>query len=594
MREILNILYQIPKFKRRFAIFVVAVIMSEGVAIQVIPLVDREITTLVEKAVNGEVILISSFIPYAVIVAVALLIYRLFNRTSYTLTSILREEVWNQTFRVGFAKVLFHDLEYITADRSGGLLSKLERASSKFANLFTESASALFRNFSKAIAGLIIIFSVSWEIGLGILGTMIAYSIIYWFRFRLDIPYAEKRDKFADDEFSRVWEVVPQAKITKLYTNEQKEVNNIAWIGKEIIKIVRKRERLWTYANLTEYPLVTVPTIVIKLWAAWMTINGQFGIPTFVLLYSMISIVQEPMWVINWFMWEMQDTFNRAKKYLKILRSKEKVVDPLQPEVIVNPHGDIKFEKVSFKYTKSKQLVLNKINLDFEGKKLTALVGKSGAGKSTITNMICRFFDSKQGRISLGGQDIRQMTKHDLRTQIGFVTQESFVFSGTIVENLRYAKTEATKKEMMMALKKAYAWEFIKDFEKGIETQIGERGVKLSGGQRQRLSIARAILKNPPILILDEATNSLDSESEMAIQKALKDFMKDRTVIVVAHRLSTVQNADKIYLIDDGKVQEEGNHQELIKKDGVYKMLYDIQAGGFERNQKIMQEYDLV
>ena len=185
MREILNILYQIPKFKRRFAIFVVAVIMSEGVAIQVIPLVDREITTLVEKAVNGEVILISSFIPYAVIVAVALLIYRLFNRTSYTLTSILREEVWNQTFRVGFAKVLFHDLEYITADRSGGLLSKLERASSKFANLFTESASALFRNFSKAIAGLIIIFSVSWEIGLGILGTMIAYSIIYQTQSRL-------------------------------------------------------------------------------------------------------------------------------------------------------------------------------------------------------------------------------------------------------------------------------------------------------------------------------------------------------------------------------------------------------------------------
>lgn len=590
----MKIIFLIPKFKRRFILFVVAVILSEGVAIQVIPLVDREITTLVEKAVNGEVILISSFIPYALIVALALLIYRLFNRTSYTLTSVLREEVWNQTFRTGFAKVLFHDLEYITADRSGKLLSKLERAASKFANLFTESASALFRNFSKAIAGLIIVFSISWEIGLSILGTMIAYFIIYWFRFRYDIPYAEKRDKFADDEYSRVWEVVPQAKITKLYANEQKEINNIAWIGREIIKIVKRRERLWTYANLIEYPLVTVPTIIIKLWAAWMTINGRFGIPTFFLLYSMISVVQEPMWVINWFMWEMQDTFNRAKKYLKILRSKEKVVDPLQPEAIVNPHGDIKFEKVNFNYSKSRQAVLKEIDLKFEGNKFTALVGKSGAGKSTITNMICRFFDCKQGKITLGGQDIRQVTKKDLRSQIGFVTQESFVFSGTVAENLKYAKAEATDEEIMSAVKKAYAWEFIKNFEKGLNTEIGERGVKLSGGQRQRISIARAILKNPAILILDEATNSLDSESEMAIQKALKEFMKDRTVIVVAHRLSTVQNADKIYLIDDGQVKEDGNHQELIKKNGVYKMLYDIQAGGFERNRKIMQEYDLV
>jgi len=146
----------------------------------------------------------------------------------------------------------------------------------------------------------------------------------------------------------------------------------------------------------------------------------------------------------------------------------------------------------------------------------------------------------------------------------------------------------------MAAIKKAYAWEFIKNFSQGVQTKIGERGMKLSGGQRQRLSIARAIIKNPSILILDEATNSLDSESEMAIQQALKGFMKDRTVIVVAHRLSTIQNADKIYLIEEGQVQEEGNHQELIQKNGIYKMLYDIQAGDFEKNRKILQEYELL
>jgi len=574
--------------------FVVAVIIAQGVAIQLIPLVDREITSLVEKAIKGEVIPVSSFYPYALIVALAYLVFRIFNRISYTLTSILREEVWNHTFRTGFAKVLFHDLEYITADRSGGLLSKLERASTSFANLFTESAAALFRNLSKAFASLIIIFSISWEIGLGVLGTMITYYIVYWFRFKLDIPYAEKRDKFADDEFSRVWEVIPQSKISKIFTNEKKEIKNIAWIGDEIIKIIKKRELLWSYANIAEYPLVTIPTIVIKLWAAWMAINGRFGIPTFVLLYSMISIVQEPMWVINWFMWEMQDTFNRAKKYLKILRSKEKVLDPVKPERIANPFGDIKFEQVSFSYSQGQKNVFKKINLNFSGKQFTALVGKSGAGKSTITNMICRFFDVSEGKITISGQDIRKLAKKDLRSHIGFVTQESFVFSGTVAENLRYAKVDATDDEIMTAIKKAYAWEFIKNFKKGIQTEIGERGIKLSGGQRQRLSIARTILKNPSILILDEATNSLDSESEMAVQQALENFMKDRTVIVVAHRLSTVQNADKIYLIDDGQVQEEGNHQELLKKNGVYKMLYEIQSGGFEKNRKIMQEYELL
>ena len=594
MREIRDIIFQIPKFKRRFAIFVVAVIISQGVIIQIIPLVDREITTLVEKALNGEVIPISSFTPYAVIVALAYLVYRIFNRISYTLTSVLRENVWNHTFRAGFAKILFHDLEYITADRSGSLISKLERASHKFADLFTESASALFRNLSKALAALIIIFSISWEIGLSILGTVIAYFIVYWIRFKFDIPYAKKRDKFADEEFSRVWEVIPQAKISKIFNNEQKEVDNIAWIGDELVEIVKNRERLWTYANLVEYPLVTIPTIIIKLWAAWMSINGKFGIPTFVLLYSMISIVQEPMWVINWFMWEMQDTLNRAKKYLKILRSKEKVVDPVHPESIVNPHGDIKFENVSFSYFQGQQNVLRKINLNFADKQFTAIVGKSGVGKSTITNMICRFFDPSEGKITLAGQDIRKVTKQDLRSHIGFVTQEPFVFSGTIAENLRYAKADATDDEVMAAIKKAYAWEFIKDFSQGVQTKIGERGMKLSGGQRQRLSIARAIIKNPSILILDEATNSLDSESEMAIQQALKGFMKDRTVIVVAHRLSTIQNADKIYLIENGQVQEEGNHQELIQQNGIYKMLYDIQAGDFEKNRKILQEYELL
>lgn len=183
--------------------------------------------------------------------------------------------------------------------------------------------------------------------------------------------------------------------------------------------------------------------------------------------------------------------------------------------------------------------------------------------------------------------------KADLREHIGFVFQDTFVFSGSVVENLRYAKEDATEAEIVRALKKAHAWEFVKDFSDGIQTKIGERGVKLSGGQKQRLSIARAILKDPKILILDEATNALDSESEVLVQDALDEFMKARTVIVVAHRLSTILSADKIYVIENGRVREEGTHETLVKKRGIYRTLYDIQSGGFEEKERIMREYEL-
>ncbi len=594
MKHILQTLFKIPKFKRRFALFVITVVIAQGVAMQALPLIDREVTQLVENISKGQPVSTESFLILFGVAVVVILIYQVFNRVSFMIATLLHYEVWYEVFKTGFEKVLYHDIEYLGKDRSGSLLNKITRASNRLSSLFTDSAAALFRNIAKATVSLSIMFVISWEVGLGVLITLVLYTIIYWIRFKKDIPYAEQRDTFEDDEFSKVWEVVPQVKVTKIFTNEQKEIDHIRWIGSKINEITKQREVLWNYANIAEYILVVFPTLCIKFYAAYLAIQGRFGIPTFVLLYVLISSVQEPLWVVNWFMWEMQDTLNRAKKYLKILDSKEKVLDPKQPQNIDNPYGDIKFHSITFDYKHGEKGVLDKINLTFKGKQTTALVGKSGAGKSTITNLICRFFDPTKGRVTLDGVDIKKFTKKDLRSHIGFVMQESFVFSGTIVDNMQYAKKDATKEEIIQALKKAKAWEFVKHFKKGVNTKVGERGIKLSGGQKQRLSIARTILKDPAILILDEATNALDSESEVLVQEALEEFMHNRTVIMIAHRLSTIQNADTIYVIDNGKVKEKGNHAELVEKNGIYKMLYDIQSGSFAKQKKIMEEFELV
>jgi len=265
-----------------------------------------------------------------------------------------------------------------------------------------------------------------------------------------------------------------------------------------------------------------------------------------------------------------------AERVLEILNTESNLKDKTNASTKEAFTSSIGLENVSFKY--EDDLVLNNFTITVEKGKTIALVGQSGSGKSTIANLVTRFYDVNEGKITIDGEDIRDLTKHSLHNLMGLVTQDSILFNDTIKNNILLGKENASDEQVIEALKIANAWEFVEELPSGINTNIGDSGNKLSGGQKQRLSIARAVLKNPPIMILDEATSALDTESERAVQIALENMMKNRTSIVIAHRLSTIKNADTIVVMQKGKIVEQGKHQELLDNKSVYNNLVAMQS----------------
>ncbi|MCL4115448.1 UNVERIFIED_CONTAM: hypothetical protein GTU68_006684 [Idotea baltica] len=265
-----------------------------------------------------------------------------------------------------------------------------------------------------------------------------------------------------------------------------------------------------------------------------------------------------------------------AERVLEILNTVSPLEDKPDAKTKTDFKESVSLNNISFKY--EDDLVLKNFSIKVPKGKSVALVGQSGSGKSTIANLVTRFYDVNEGSITIDGEDIKSLTKHSLRSLMGLVTQDSILFNETVKQNILLGQQDASDEDVVEALKIANAWEFVKDLPKGIETNIGDSGNKLSGGQKQRLSIARAVLKNPPIMILDEATSALDTESERLVQVALENMMKNRTSIVIAHRLSTIQNADQIVVMNKGEIAEQGTHVELLSKNGVYKKLVDMQS----------------
>ena len=365
---------------------------------------------------------------------------------------------------------------------------------------------------------------------------------------------------------------------------EDYEKSRASTLIEKVFKLVFRAARTKAAAYPIMETLGGTAIVIVICYGGWQVIEGTRSTGTFFSFVTALLLAYDPVKKLVNLNAQLQEGLAATERVFKILDVHPKIVDQPNALTVDEAKGNIIFENISFSYLENVPLI-DKISLTIKKGQTVALVGHSGAGKTTILNLICRFFDPASGRITLDGTDIRKITMSSLRSNLALVSQDVTLFNDTIKENIAYGTKAAALLEIQKAAKHAAAHDFIMELPDGYDTMIGENGVKLSGGQRQRIAIARAMLKNAPILLLDEATSSLDTKSERAVQEALSNLMQNRTTIVVAHRLSTIQSADLIHVIDEGRIAESGNHEELLQLNGAYAKLYEIQFS--KTNHKI-------
>ncbi len=364
-------------------------------------------------------------------------------------------------------------------------------------------------------------------------------------------------------------------RVTKAFTNSEKELEKFDEGNKMYVEARRKSYKAMGQFNSSTSFVTDVFNVIVLIAGGWFLYKGYIKLGDYSTFIVSINLFISPITTLIAFVEQLEEGSTGFKRFMEILNEQEEIENSDAKAIVVN-NGHIVFEHVSFHYNDSKNVV-NDISLDIEAGKKLALVGPSGGGKTTICHLIPRFYQNNEGNIYIDNQNISNVTLESLRKNIGIVQQDVFLFNGTMKDNILYGRLDATFDEVVLAAKRANIHDYIMTLPNGYDTQIGERGVKLSGGQKQRLSIARVFLKNPAILILDEATSALDNTTEILIQNALDELCKGRTTLVVAHRLSTIKNADEIIVINNGKIKEQGTHDELIDKNGVYAHLYNLQ-----------------
>ena len=373
-------------------------------------------------------------------------------------------------------------------------------------------------------------------------------------------------------------ETLTSIRIVKAFVNEKEEIKNFTRESKHYFKLLLKRARLDLIAGPTTETFGVIIGVVL-LWYGGMEVLAQKGVSAedFIRFILILFSILGPIKQLSNVNLKIQIGAASAERIFGLLDTPPEIVEDPDPVELDVFNNSIEFDQIHFEYSDADERVLDGVTFTIKQGEVVALVGPSGSGKSTIADLIPRFFDVSKGALRIDGNNVRKISFSSLRGSMGIVTQEVILFNDTIRKNIAYGQSDVTEEAIQKAAKAANALEFIEQTPDGFDTLIGERGVNLSGGQKQRLAIARALLKNPPILILDEATSALDTESEKMVQKAIEVLMKDRTALVIAHRLSTVQNADKIVVLDKGKILEVGSHNELYEKGGLYRRLYDIQ-----------------
>jgi len=462
----------------------------------------------------------------------------------------------------------------------GSLVTKTRRLARSFEAMHDLLIYSFWMTFISLLGSMIVLFYESKKIAFAFLIWILFYMLISLIfikiKIKLDIAEAEADSKVG----GRLADVLTNIFTVKIFSGRKKEIKEYKDITKDE---AFKKNKAWVF-NLWQDAIQAFLMLGIQAFVLWKLVQlwvlGGISAGMFVLVQTYMLIIFDRLWHFGKDLSRFMKYTADAKEAVDILTALPDIIDVENPEKCLIKNGEIVFNNIDFKYIDGKDVFQNFYMKIKNGEKI-GLVGYSGSGKTTIMKLLLRFSDVQKGDILIDDQDIKKITQDDLRSKISYVPQEPILFHRSIRENITYGKLDATEEEIIEVSKKAHAYEFISTLPQEYDTKVGERGIKLSGGERQRVVIARAMLKNAPILILDEATSSLDSVSESYIQDAFNELMKGKTTIVIAHRLSTVQKMDRIIVLDKGKIIEEGTHKELLKGKGIYADLWSHQTGGF-------------
>lgn len=576
MKNYMRLLAYIKPYTRRLALAVVCIIMAAGANLY-LPWIIKD---MIDDVLMSKDMVMLNLI--AVGILVVMFTRGVFYYGQSYLVSYVGQRVIIDVRSVLFRKFQRMPLSYYDKQQTGTVMSYITNDVAVMQSAIVDNLIELVTESSILIGSLAMMVYLDWKLSLLTLMTipLVGFAMkIFGRKLKSSSTVIQER---AAEITSLLQESISAIRVVKSFVRESYEIKRFEEQNWRNFQAAMKNVKLTSLLTPTVEFLAAIAVTFIVWFGGYEVVNGVITAGELVAFLTYAVNLANPVKRLSRVYAAIQKAMAAADRVFNIMDLEEKITDVPGAKPLPPIKGKVEFKDITFSY-KEGQPALQHISLKAEPGQMIALVGPSGSGKSTIANLIPRFYDVDSGVITIDDHDIRQVTADSLREQIGLVPQETMLFSTTVMENIRYGRLEATDEEVIEAAKAANAEEFIKELPEGYDTKLGERGLNLSGGQRQRLAIARAILKNPRVLILDEATSALDTESEKIVQDALDNLMVGRTSFVIAHRLSTIFNADQIFVVENGHLREHGTHEELLAAGGLYSNLYNIQ---FRQNQE--------
>lgn len=476
-----------------------------------------------------------------------------------------------------FYQVQRQSFSFFDNTKTGHIMSRITNDLFDLGELAHHGPEDFFISIMTFMGAFFIMFTINPVLALIVLITLpLLIFLITFGNIRMNRAWKQMYENIAGVN-ARIEDAVSGVRVVQSFTNEGFEKERFQENNEKFRLAKLRAYKVMGIVHSNIFFLMRLMTLLVLVVGAWFTYTNRISYGELVSFILFVNVLTTPINKITALLELYPKGMAGFKRFSDMMKVNPDVEDRPDAKEIKHLQGNIRFDHVGFSYDKTKKPVLTGIDFEVYAGETVAFVGPSGAGKTTISALIPRFYDVTEGSINIDGIDIRDMTKESLRSQIGVVQQDVFLFTGTLRENIAYGNLEASDEEIERAAKRAHMEEFIKELPDGYETQVGERGLKLSGGQKQRIAIARMFLKNPPILILDEATSALDTETEMIIQKALNELAENRTTIVIAHRLATIKDADRIMVVTKNGIEEEGTHEELLQKKGIFANLHSVQ-----------------